>query len=146
MNLEQTRKLVNGFRYAIFFRLKVPPETIAGTQRTPKQIKQSRLTDKTRLEILSKIESEAFYDGYYLAVGFGGGPCKRVLCPNEECQALKPGQGCKFPLHARSAMEGVGMDVYLMATKVGWDIYPLGGKPPPPEVPHGTQLGIVFIY
>ncbi len=143
MDLEQARKMVNSFRHAIFFMLKVPTETVAGT-RTPEQIKYARRTAKTNRDILAKIESEAFYDGYYLAVGFGGGPCKVAFCPDEDCQALKLGQGCKFPQVARSSMEGNGMDVYLMAAKVGWDIYPIGRSVS--QAPHGASLGIVFIY
>ena len=143
MDLEQTRKLVNNFGHAIFFRLKVPSEIAAGT-RTPEQIKQFRRNQKIRLNILSKVESEAFYDGYYLAVGFGGGSCKYLLCPDTECSALLPGEACQHPFQARAAMEAVGMDVYLMATKVGWDMYPLGRSPS--EAPHGALLGIVFIY
>ena len=143
MELEQTRKLVNNFRYAIFFRIKVPTEIVAG-KRTPEQIKQHRLIGRKRLEIVAKVEAEAFYDGYYLSVGFGGGSCKSYFCPDEDCRALKLGQGCKFPLRARASMEAVGMDVYLMATKVGWDIYPIGMAPS--DAPYGTTTGIVFIY
>ncbi len=143
LDSEQTRKVVNSYHYAVFFRIKVPTETIAGN-RTPEHIKDSRLTNKIRYDILAKIESMAFYDGYYLTMGFGGGPCKATFCPNEDCRALKPGQGCKFPLYARASMEAVGMDVYLMATKVGWDIYPIGRSAS--QAPYGSQLGIVFVY
>jgi len=30
-------------------------------------------------EIIAKIEAQAFYDGHYLAVGFGGGSCKSIF-------------------------------------------------------------------
>ncbi len=142
IDLEQTRKIVNNFHYAMFFGIKVPTELLAG-KRTPEQYKQGSHFGNTRNEIVAKVEAEAFYDGYYLAVGFGGGACKRQFCPNEDCSVLA-GQGCRFPLHARTSMEGVGMDVYLMATKVGWDVYPLGARPS--DAPHGLQAGIVFIY
>jgi predicted metal-binding protein len=143
IELEQTRKLVNRFRYAIFFRLKLPIETISG-KRTPEQLKETLRLAKVRREIVAKIESEAFYDSYYLAVGFGGGSCKRYFCPDEDCRALKLGQSCRFPLRARSSMEAVGMDVYRMATQAGWDIYPIGGKQS--DAPYGTFTGIVLIY
>ncbi len=143
MELEETRKLVSNFHYAIFIRQKLPTETLAG-ERTPQQYKQYLRDSKTQLDILAGVESEAFYDGYYFAVGYGGGPCKRFFCPNDECAALTPGQACKYPLYARSCMEGEGMDAFLMATKVGWDIYPLGRSASP--APHGTRLSIVFIY
>jgi predicted metal-binding protein len=143
MDLEQTRKLVSRFKYAIFFRLKVPTEVLAGRQ-DPDAPNKRRLIFKARQKILGRIESEAFYDGYYLSVAFGGGCCKRLYCLDQECSALKPGQACRAALHARAAMESVGMDVYRMAASVGWDIYPIGFAPS--DAPHGTMAGIVFIY
>jgi len=32
-----------------------------------------------------------------------------------------------------------------MATKVGWDIYPIGLSTSPEEVPYGLRLGLVLI-
>ena len=142
IELEQAIKLVNSFRYAIFFKIEVPIETVAG-KLTHQQTKQGRLATKTRNEVVAKVEAEAFYDGYYLAVGFGGGSCKRFFCPKEDCSALK-GQGCRNPYRARASMEGVGMNVFMMATKVGWDIYPIGFRPS--NAPYGLRTGIVFIY
>ena len=95
---------------------------------------------------MSRVEAEAFYDGYHLALGFAGGPCKTIFCPDVECSALIPGQGCRHSYKARSAMEAVGMDAFQMAAKVGWDVYPIGGSITPDDVPHGTRLGLIFIY
>ncbi|MFC1956569.1 DUF2284 domain-containing protein [Chloroflexota bacterium] len=97
-------------------------------------------------EIVSKIESEAFYDGYYLAMAFAGGPCKGALCPNDECSALVPGRGCRHPQKAIASMEAVGMDAFKMAANAGWDIYPIGESISPSEIPHGLRLGLVLIY
>ncbi len=97
-------------------------------------------------EIISKIESQAFFDGYHLALGFACGPCKKFFCDKKECSALIPGQPCRHPLRARGSMEGVGMDVFTMATKAGWDVYPIGASIDPSEVPFGAVFGIVFIY
>ncbi len=143
MEPAQTRILVDRFRYAIFFRVKVPTENLAG-KRTPEALASHAQFSKTRSQITAILESEAFYDGYYLAVGFGGGSCKHYFCSEKDCSALEPGKGCRFPLLARSSMEAVGMDVYFMATAVSWDIYPLGKAPS--DAPHGTLAGIVFIY
>ena len=94
---------------------------------------------------MAKIEAEAFHDGYHLALAFSNGSCKMPFCPNTECFALVPGQGCPHRLKARSPMEGVGMDAYTMATSVGWDIYPIGVATLPSEVPYGMRLGLVLI-
>lgn len=97
-------------------------------------------------EIVSKVESDAFYDGYYLAMGFAGGPCKRAFCYNAECNALTSGKGCRHNLIARPSMEAVGMNCFKMAANEGWDIYPIGKKTCPEDVAHGTRLGLVLIY
>ena len=97
-------------------------------------------------EIVSKLEAMAFYDGYYFTLGFAGGPCRSVFCKDLECQALQPGRACSFPMKARSSMEGVGMDVFGMATNMGLDIYPYGASLSPEGEPFGRRVGIVFIH
>ncbi len=144
MSLDEVRKVVNNFRYAIFVKFEVPPKLIAGKDAIDQK---GILSYKLKLaEIVTRLESEAFYDGYHLAVGFGSGACKPVFCPTKECSALVPGQPCRHHLKARSAMEAVGMDVFTMATKAGWDIYPIGESTMPSEIPYGLRLGLVLIY
>lgn len=144
IDLEQTRRIVKNFRHAIFTKLEVPSEEVAGTEARDKGL---MVPGNRKLhEIVSKIESEAFFDGYHLALAFASGPCRDVFCPDIECSALVPGQPCRHPLKARSSMEGVGMDAYIMAATVGWDIYPIGQSLSPSEVPCGAILGLVLIH
>jgi len=144
MDLDQVRKIVKKFQYALFTMFKVPSEEMIGREAISKGlIARGQMKN---FEIIAKIEAEAFYDGYYLAMGFAGGPCKRAFCPDKECSALVPGKSCHHQGKARSAMEAVGMDAYLMAAKAGWEIYPVGASSIPSEVPHGTRLGLVLIY
>ena len=143
MDIDRVRKVVDKFQYAIFVKIDVPPEHTAG-----KETIKSNLSAPYRrklAEIVAKIEAEAFYDGYHLALAFGGGSCKSLFCPDIDCIALEQGKGCPHRLKARSPMEGVGMDVYTMATKVGWNIYPIGMGTSPEEVPYGLRLGVVLI-
>ncbi len=95
--------------------------------------------------IASKVESAAFYDGYYLAMGFAGGPCKPYFCPKTECTALIPGKGCRNAFKSRESMEGAGMDAYAMAANAGWEIHPLGNKSKACDIPYGHRLGLVLI-
>ena len=143
MSLDQARKVINNFRYAIFIKLDVPSEHTAGREAIDKNL--AFPYRKKISEIVAKIEAEAFYDGYHLSLAFGSGSCKMLFCPDTECRVLIPGQACPHRLKARSPMEGVGMDVYTMVTKVGWDIYPIGDATLPSEVPYGLRLGLVFI-
>jgi len=138
---DRVRKVVDNFKYGIFIKLEVPSHETAGTE--TKKLAGSSF--RKVAEIIAKIEAQAFYDGYYLAVGFGGGSCKSLLCPDKDCQALLPGQACRHRLMARSSMEAVGMDCYRMAASVGWDIYPIGHETSPEEVPYGLRLGLVLI-
>ena len=144
MDLEQVRKVVGSYRYAIFTRTEVStvelagPNVIKNRQTIPSQIKNH--------EIISRLEAEAFYDGYYLALGFANGCCKFGFCPNEACSALEVGKSCRHPLRGRSSMEAVGMDVFGMAASVGWDCYPIGAGVLPDEVPSGARMGLLLFY
>lgn len=144
MEVRDVKELVNKFKYGIFCDLQVPSELLTGPRVS--EIGSHVPSALKMYEIVSKIEADAFYDGYHLALGFGLGPCKIFFCPKKECSALIIGQGCRHPLKARSSMEGMGMNVYTMAAKVGWDIYPIGSRTQPSSVPHGHRLGLILIY
>jgi predicted metal-binding protein len=144
MGIDQARKVVGKFNYALFIKIEVPSEHTAGKNAIREDL--SNPYRRKLSEIVSRIEAEAFYEGYHLALGFAGGSCKRLFCPDNDCAALIPGNGCPHLLKARSPMEAVGMDVYTMAARAGWDIYPIGMNTSPEAVPHGLRLGLVLIY
>ncbi|HDL64365.1 MAG TPA: DUF2284 domain-containing protein [Proteobacteria bacterium] len=136
MDLDQVRKLVESYRYAIFTMLR------CGTREI---IKETNQVQAKNYEIVGRLEAEAFYEGYHLALAFGGGPCKQLWCPDQDCAVLQ-GHSCRVRLKSRSSMEGEGMDAFSMAINAGWEIYPIGTNMDPKEAPYGTKLGIVFIY
>jgi len=140
---EFMREAFSRFSWAVLLRNDVTPiEDFADWSRhlteQAKHIKQS-------MEIIAKIELMAFADGYYLAMGFGSGGCKTTLCGGMVCQMLDSGR-CRAPLRARPSMEAVGIDVYGLATKVGWEIYPIYNGVDPKLVPCASSIGIVFIH
>ncbi|MDP6783058.1 MAG: DUF2284 domain-containing protein [Dehalococcoidia bacterium] len=95
--------------------------------------------------IVTEIEDQAFRDGFYLALGLGGGSCKDHLCQGQVCQFLDSGC-CRFPLKARPSMEGLGIDVFGMVSRVGWSIYPVASHESEPDsIPCGVSVGLVFI-
>ena len=143
MELDLVRKIVKNFRYAIFFMLRVPSQEL--TNPDFKQKRSGAISSIKQSQIIAKLESEAFYDGDHLAMAVGGGPCQPYLCQDQECAALVPGQRCRHPLKARPSMEAAGMDAYIMAAKVGWEIYPIGGSVSSSEIPCGNRLGLVLI-
>jgi len=143
VDLETMKKALFKYNSAIFFMLETPSKDFVG----PDVVKLGTHVQWTRkvYEITSKIEAAAFYDGYHLAMGFAGGPCKSIFCPNENCSALT-GTGCRHYLKSRSAMEGVGMDVFTMAARTGWEVYPCGASLKPEDVPHGIRCGLILIH
>ncbi len=144
MSLEQVRKVLNRFHYGIFIKVDVPSGDMAGAEAREKNL--TRPYQRKLAEITAKIEAEAFYSGYHLALAFGNGACKSIFCADADCRALVPGQACPHRLKARSPMEGVGIDAYTMAAEVGWDIYPIGNATLPAEVPYGMRLALVLVY
>jgi predicted metal-binding protein len=139
---EELREILKKYHWAVFFILEVPPEVIVRDKAT---IKERVAAYQQVFKIVSEIESLAFYDGHYLAFGFGAGSCRHTYCGQQEnCQALE-GKRCRFSLLARPSMEAVGIDVYRMVARAGWDIYPIGSSAKPGDQPKGTLAGIVIV-
>ncbi len=154
-NAKEMMEIVKDFRYGIAVKIEIDPEYTAGAviQRCylKSEIDKERhyLTlgkkYKKMFFVVSEIESKAFYDGYYLAMGFASGSCKNIFCFKKECQGLKPGEGCRNPLRARPSMEAVGFDAFGMAKYLGWTMYSIGGKSQPEDVPSASLLGLILI-
>jgi predicted metal-binding protein len=104
---------------------------------------QSLLFHQKSGEIVYEIERLAYKNGYYLAMGLGGGSCKDYLCRGLVCQFLDSGR-CRFPLRARPAMEAMGIDVFDLISKVGWKSYPLMDDLG--QIPCAISVGLVLIY
>ena len=139
---EFMRNALSRYHQAILFALEVIPVdhfSVRSTQR-------HAAADWTKkcFEITGGIETLAFGSGYYLAMGFGQGSCRRSLCGQDKCLVLEGGS-CPYPLKARPSMEAVGMDVYGLVTRVGWEIYPIYRSVNPSEVQRALSVGIVFI-
>ena len=95
---------------------------------------------------LAAIEAAAFYDGYYLACGFGSGSCRLSLCGDDVCQEItEPHKGCRHPLLARPSMEAVGFDVYKTAARAGWVLHPAGRGCPEDIAANLSRIAIVLI-
>jgi predicted metal-binding protein len=138
----ELRELLKKYAWAVFFIKDVPPEVIIRDKAT---IKERVAAYQEVYKIVSAVESRAFYDGHYLAFGFGAGSCRHTFCGQQKnCQALE-GERCRFPLLSRPSMEAVGIDVYQMVVSAGWDIYPIGSGAKAEDMPKGTLAGIIII-
>lgn len=140
---ERVKDAFSGYRYCLFYRLKVPAEAFVGKHFSEEVNYNKYAYQRQNHKIASLIEAAAFYDGYMLALSLAGGPCKPIFCPGKECTALQSGQGCQAALKARGSMESVGINAIKMAAKVSWDIYPCAAYSE--EVPRGSCLGLVMV-
>lgn len=141
--LQEMREIIRKYEYAILMKNDVlPVEDFVDNEKWHKAHMAHQ--GKTH-RIVSGVEALAFNDGYYFAAGFAAGGCKTTLCAGRICQFLDSGR-CRFPLKARPSMEAVGIDVYCLVSKVGWEIYPIAHKDVEPEsIPCAISVGIVFI-
>ena len=137
----EIRQLMKGYNFGVLFVRRVSSKLL----KLDRNDKERMATFRSILEIVSKLESAAFYDGHYLAVGFGAGSCFSSLCnPKQGCLVLK-GETCRFPLKARPSMEAVGMDVYRLIVSSGWEVYPYGSDANPGDIPVANLAGLVLI-
>ena len=139
---EIVKKALSGYGWAILLAIKVtPPEEYSDRSRERNGAKKWA---KKCFEIVGRVETLAFGEGYHFAMGFAQASCRLVLCGQEKCLVLSGGN-CPYPLKARPSMEGSGMDVYGLLRAVGWDIYPIYRSVDPREVRQALSVGIVFI-
>lgn len=149
------RKVFSQYDWAILFKTDVKPlEDYIPTSevRAKEMLSQRRqpqegpgFHEKT-WEILGRLESYVQSKGYALAMGFSAGSCKHYLCHGAPCGVFQNGN-CRFPFRARPSMEAVGIDVFDLVNKVGWDIYMIRSVEPDLSViPCAISVGIVLIY
>jgi predicted metal-binding protein len=139
---EELREILKKFQFAVFFIKEVPAEVIVRDKAT---IKERVAAYQEVYKIVNDLESLAFHDGHYLAFGFGAGSCRHTFCGQmESCQAME-GKKCRFSLRSRPSMEAVGIDVYKMVARAGWDIYPIGSDDKPEDIPKGTLAGLLIV-
>jgi predicted metal-binding protein len=138
----ELRELLKKYQWAVLFIKDVPSEVIVRDRAT---IKERVAVYQEVFKIVSEVESMAFYDGHYLAFGFGAGSCRHTFCGQQKSCLAMEGERCRFSLLSRPSMEAVGIDVYKMVAAAGWDIYPIGSNAKPQDMPKGTLAGIVIV-
>lgn len=143
-DLDLVRRAVARYSWAILFKCDVDIETHRpGRGKSKDEQRELHNFHKPSNDIVCALETQAFRDGYHLAMGFGGGSCVDYLCGGLPCEFLKSGN-CRFPYKSRPAMEGVGMDVLDLTARAGWPAYAMQDEPG--AVPSAITVGLVFIY
>jgi predicted metal-binding protein len=140
-SVEEVRGLLARFSKAVVMKLDVRPEAIVRDRET---IEERAGAYKNMFNLVSAVESAAFYDGHYLAVGFGAGSCKSTFCHKSDCAVLKH-EKCRHNLVARPSMEAVGIDCFALAASLGWEILPIGSSARAESVTSGLLMGMVLV-
>jgi predicted metal-binding protein len=153
-NTEEMREIVSQYKHAILIRYEpkakdhVYPAFLTSTVQHVNELN----------EIVSIVEVEACYLGYYLAMGFKGGPCTAcgIFSPEyvsdwimgkaiPTCPVLE-GKMCDQWLRARPALEACSVDVFATARNAGWEEpYVIMPEHPKTSVPCVSWHGIVLI-
>jgi predicted metal-binding protein len=142
MKPAELRSLLAKYQWAVFFVCEIPSSVVVRDKAT---IKERVAAYQDVYKIVNAVESEAFYDGHYLAFGFGAGSCRHTFCGQQEDCAVLKGSKCRFSLRSRPSMEAVGIDVFKMIASAGWSVYPIGSDAKPDEIPCGVLAGIVIV-
>jgi predicted metal-binding protein len=146
------RKVFSQYQWAVVFKRDVAPieNYIPDSEERSKEI-TSRLRNRGFVhgktwEITGRLESYAQSIGYDLSMGLSAGSCRACLCALAPCAVLQ-NEPCRHPLKARPSMESVGIDVFDLASKIGWDAYMIRViEPNLDEIPCVLSIGIVFVY
>ncbi|MCL4500376.1 MAG: DUF2284 domain-containing protein [Deltaproteobacteria bacterium] len=142
MKPAELRDLLEKYHWAVLFTLDVPAGVIVRDKAT---IKERVAAFQKIYKLVSEVESRAFYDGHYLAFGFGAGSCRHTFCGQQDSCLAMEGKRCRFSLISRPSMEAVGIDVYQLVARQGWDIYPIGSGARAEDLPKGVLAGIVIV-
>ena len=141
-DLELARRALHRYKWAILFALDVLPVSEFADRPVQKQAGVA-WTGKN-MEIAGRLETTAFGKGYHLAMAMSQFSCNAALCNSAPCKVLE-GAKCAHPLKARPSMEAMGIDVFRLVRKAGWEIYPIYRTVDPSAVPRALSVGIVFV-
>jgi hypothetical protein len=81
-----------------------------------------------------------------MELGFTAGNCRDTFCHMQPvCRRLMSPEGCRHPGLSSPSLKASSIDALTMASRAGWDVYPIGGTCRPESVPHGTLMGLVLV-
>jgi len=137
MKPAEARRWIRTFWGAVLFKIDTSPEIL---------LSEERIEVFRRIyDMASRLEAFARDRGYRHAKGLAAGSCKAVFCKGLPCQALEEGGICRFPEVARPSMEALGINVFKVVEKAGWEIHHMGRDSNPKEVPSAMLAGMVLV-
>jgi predicted metal-binding protein len=133
----EARKLIKPFRKALLFKLDVASKVLMSDE--------NNKAFRRIYEIASQLETAAQKAGFIRAKGLAAGSCLPVFCRKNKCRVIEEENECRFPSIARPSMEAVGINVFKLIQKVGWEIQPITKDTDPDSIPGGVLVGLVLV-
>ena len=152
----ETREIVSRYQSGVFFRVLVK-SSIISAKALEEAINSGVVDDQGNAfnlgghymlvsTIVKLLQKRARAMGYPHSQGFAAGNCRDPFCFLQPgCQDLMTSRGCRNPHLSSPSMESCGMDAFTMAARVGWDLFPIGGRCEPDSVPGGSLMGLVLV-
>ena len=119
---DDLNEAIDAYEWGIFFQLPVETDfpDYGGGPVDPPEHRQLYIK---AYEIVTILESSAFYMGYHLAIGLASGNCRAVFCPDERrCPATIKGRTCIRPNSGRPSMAAAGIDARAMGRALNWEM------------------------
>ena len=152
---EKTREIVSAGKMGVFFHVRVNSSIIAA-KNIGDVITSGRADDAGNLlslgghymliyTLVHMLRKKAAEKGIKRTQGFAAGCCKDVLCfLSKNCRILNGSDQCRNPEMSVPSLESAGIDAFRLASRVGWSVYPIGGRCEPHSVKRGMLMGLVL--
>ncbi len=137
MKPAEARSWISEFRRGILFKLDVPIAELMTGERFS--------FFRKIFEISADLEELCKAHGHVRSKSLAAGSCKPVFCEDNPCRALEPKGTCRFPRLARPSMEAVGINVFDLAEKVGWEMHPITRNTREGKVARGLLAGLTLL-
>ena len=112
---DSLKEALEAYEKGLFFQL-LPPKDMPDYGGGPIADEHHKALYFKVADIVTHIESRAFYMGYHLVLGFATGNCRSVFCADKKrCRAMIRGHVCIQPYKSRPSLEAMGIDALAIA-------------------------------
>ena len=137
MNPSAFKKLLSEFSDAVVFKIDASTKKLLGEEKAAEFMKLQTIS--------AQLESFARREGFRRARAFAGGSCKEIFCSDRPCSGLSDSKSCRYEEIARASMSGLGINVFKLVEKAGWEMRKVTGEGDSEAEPVGTLAGLVLI-
>ncbi len=136
MGPQEARAMIESHTWALLFKIDLPPESL---------LSESHHREFRKVFMISgALEQAARQLGLASPYGLGAGSCKVAFCNGVPCAQLQA-KPCLYPKVARPSPEAIGINLFKLASLVGWPIHRIGRDSDPKKIPSAMLMGMVIV-